>query len=174
VGDFNLLIYHIHVYLFIIIGRLFDVIENKHAMEWTEDKEDILIDLWRKYPCLYYVGNKSYSKRNEKQKALNEMSEKLSITPFNITKHLSSLRTQYTRLVKPSPSGSEYVTKTARQKWLVDKLEFLRIHVKKRDSLSNLDEGVRICLFMNICLIYRPFIDDWSLHNVSQATIKPK
>jgi hypothetical protein len=129
-----LYIIDVFTYLLLLVGCFTSLRTN---MEWTDAKEDILIDLWRQYPCLYDVGNKSYSNRNEKQKALNEISEKLTITPFNITKRLNlSLRTQYSRLVKQSPSGSGYVTKTARQKWLVEKLEFLRIHVKKRKCAS--------------------------------------
>jgi hypothetical protein len=35
---------------------------------------------------LYDVGSKSYSNRNEKQKALNEMAEKLPTTAVNLAK----------------------------------------------------------------------------------------
>ena len=38
------------------------------------------------YLCLYDVGNKSHSNRNDKQKAQNEIAEKPSTTAFNVTK----------------------------------------------------------------------------------------
>jgi len=54
VEEFNLRFHHGRVYLFIIIGRLFKVIENEFAMtlEWIDATEDILIDLWRQLPYL--------------------------------------------------------------------------------------------------------------------------
>ena len=43
-------------------------------------------------------------------------------------KHMTSLRTQYSRCMK---TGSTVAT-TYRQKWLVRKLSFLKPHIKKR------------------------------------------
>lgn len=121
-------------------------------MEWTDEKEDSLIDIWQQHPCLYDISSKSYSNRNEKQKATNEIAEKLCTTAVNIAKRLTSLRTQYARLIKPLPSGSGTVVKTTRQKWILEKMDFLKPHVKKRDSLTNLMVRntafiISICLF---------------------------
>ena len=60
-------------------------------MERTDQKEDTLIDFWEQHPCLYDISSKSYSNRNEKQKATNEIAEKLCTTAVNISKRLTSL-----------------------------------------------------------------------------------
>ena len=49
-------------------------------MKWTDANENILVDFGQEHRCLYDVANKSLSNRNEKQKAHNEIPEKLSIT----------------------------------------------------------------------------------------------
>lgn len=107
-------------------------------MAFSEDQEAIVIELWQERPCRYYVGCKSYSNKNEKRKALAEVGEKKNMNIDAVAKKLTSLRTQYSRLIKALPSGSGTVAKTAHQKWLVEKLDFLQQHVKKRDSMSNI------------------------------------
>lgn len=106
-------------------------------MALSEDQEAIFIELWQERPCLYDIGCKSYSNKNEKRKALTELAEKLDMSVDAVTKKITSFRTQYSRLVKALPSGSGSVAKTSHQKWLIDKLDFLQQHVKKRDSMSN-------------------------------------
>lgn len=56
----------------------------------------------------------------------------------DVAKRISTLRTQFTRLVKPARSGSAVVAKTGRQKWLLTTLSFLQPHVKKRSTVSNM------------------------------------
>ena len=55
-----------------------------------------------------------------------------------IRKHMASLRTQYSRMVKPAPSGSAAKKSTKRQDWVRTNLGFLKPHLKKRTSVSNL------------------------------------
>jgi len=52
----------------------------------------------------------------------------LAIADEDLMKHMTSLRTQYSRCMK---SGSAVAT-THRQRWLVRKLAFLKPHIKKR------------------------------------------
>ena len=62
-----------------------------------------------------------------------------------VSKHIQSLRTQFSRLCRPAPSGSGSKQTTGRQKWILDKLNFLKIHLRKKPSTSNLI--VRFSLF---------------------------
>lgn len=55
-----------------------------------------------------------------------------------VTKRITSLRTQYLRAIKAPPSGSEG-KKTVHQEWVLKTLSFLAPHVKKRESISNVD-----------------------------------
>jgi hypothetical protein len=107
-------------------------------MALSDEQEALFIELWREKPCLYDVSCKSYSNKNEKRKATEEIAEKMSISADSVTKELVSLRTQYARLIKALPSGSNCVAKTSHQKCLVEKLDFLKQHVRKRDSTSNI------------------------------------
>ena len=66
------------------------------------------------------------------------IADKINMSIDAVSKKLTSLRTQYSRLMKKLPSGSGRAAKTAHQKWLVSKLDFLTQHLKKRDSLSNI------------------------------------
>ena len=75
-------------YLLLFFGRLSDVILLT-KMEWTDSKEDILVDLWQQHPCLYDVGNKSYSNRNEKQKALTAISTHIKLVYAPLFKTLT-------------------------------------------------------------------------------------
>jgi len=59
-----LYIIDVFTYLLLLVGCFTSLRTN---MEWTDAKEDILIDLWRQYPCLYddvrllsYITNNAY------------------------------------------------------------------------------------------------------------------
>ena len=52
---------------------------------------------------------------------------------------MNTLRTQYSRHRKPTPSGSAAKRKTKRQEWLLTALAFLEQYVKKRGSTSNME-----------------------------------
>ena len=47
-------------------------------------------------------------------------------------KHMTSLRTQYTRCVRSGIAASTALARTPRQKWLVRELAFLKPHLKSR------------------------------------------
>ncbi len=42
--------------------------------------EDKLIDLWPDYPCLYHVNLPEFKNRDEREKAMEEIAEKLEQT----------------------------------------------------------------------------------------------
>ena len=56
-----------------------------------------------------------------------------------VGKHMASLRSQYLRQLRPLPSGSGKRKKTERQRWLEERLEFLKPFVQKcRPSSSTM------------------------------------
>ncbi|XP_014665859.1 PREDICTED: uncharacterized protein LOC106807880 isoform X2 [Priapulus caudatus] len=67
----------------------------------------------------------------------NGAAPKTGTSVQEVNKRINTLRTQYSRLVKPGKSGSCAAAKTERQKWLLTTLSFLEPHVKKRNSFSN-------------------------------------
>ncbi|KAF4115163.1 hypothetical protein G5714_002652 [Onychostoma macrolepis] len=62
----------------------------------------------------------------------------LGISEAEVKKKMDSMRTQYSRYLKPPPSGSGG-HHTPRQEWFLRRLKFLELHMKKRPSTSNLD-----------------------------------
>ena len=56
---------------------------------------------------------------------------------------MESMRTQYSRYLKAKPSGSDGFV-TPRQSWMLHKMHFLEMHMRKRPSKSNLSLDVRI------------------------------
>lgn len=47
---------------------------------------------------------------------------------------VTTLRTQFTKLLKPKPSGSGEKGLTEKQRWLLTNLDFLKKHVAQRPS----------------------------------------
>jgi len=68
--------------------------------------------------CLFDITLQSYSNKNEKRIAIEEIAEKMNLSADTVSKKLTSLRTQYARLMKNQPSGSGRAVKTSYQKWL--------------------------------------------------------
>ncbi|KAJ8049352.1 hypothetical protein HOLleu_02065 [Holothuria leucospilota] len=95
--------------------------------------------MWEQRPVLYNCASKSYSDRNARTKALEEIAEAVGTTVSEVQKRIGTLRTQYTRHTKQPPSVSEWRKKTKRQEWVIRMLAFLAPYVKKRTSVSNFE-----------------------------------
>ena len=52
---------------------------------------------------------------------------------------MKALRTSYTQMKKPSPSGSARKNPTKKSTWLVEKLKFLDPYIATRTPVSNID-----------------------------------
>ncbi|XP_029969510.1 WW domain-binding protein 11-like isoform X4 [Salarias fasciatus] len=59
---------------------------------------------------------------------------------------VTTLRTQYSKLLKCKPSGSANKTLTSRQTWLLKSLTFLKKHVSQRPTESSLPQSVKEAL----------------------------
>ncbi|XP_033127586.1 uncharacterized protein LOC117125234 [Anneissia japonica] len=91
-----------------------DQMAHQQQEEWTEDAEEVLINLWRNEPCLYDVNAKIYSNKHMRQKKIEEFSVIVGKSDAEVKRHLNSLRTQFMRYRKALPSGSAAKKRPAR------------------------------------------------------------
>lgn len=115
---------------------------------WTQALEQNLIELWQQHECLYDVANEMYHNRAEKEKRWTEVASALQQPVEEVKTRAVSLRTQFVRLVKPKPSGSDNKPLTPRQRWLLRAMGFIKKYVSHRPcettlcvSFSEQDDG---------------------------------
>ena len=52
---------------------------GKQKYKWNDQTVEKLIDLYEERPCLWEISDRSYSKRDVKEKALSEIKDELDI-----------------------------------------------------------------------------------------------
>ncbi|XP_051272769.1 uncharacterized protein wu:fb74b10 [Dicentrarchus labrax] len=109
--------------------------------KWSEDMEDLLVDWWQQYECLYNVSSDTYHNKAEKERCWEEIAVSLDLPVEEVKVRAVSLRTQYSRLLKPLRSGRKNKALTPRQKRILTSLKFLEKHVISRSTDSNLDQS---------------------------------
>ena len=72
---------------------------------------------------------------------------------------MKSLRNSYTRVKKPSPSGSARKNFTKRASWLLEKLKFLEPYIATRTPVSNIDYVTVSAVLTSNFVIVRDFHD---------------
>nr|XP_054765517.1 uncharacterized protein LOC129272387 [Lytechinus pictus] len=117
------------------------------TQSWTPEMEHTLVEIWSDNRCLYAVSDSAFSNRDARMKVINIMEEILGVSGREISRRMTTLRTQYTRLLKQPPSGSGTKMHTSRQMWVLKALAFLEPHVKARNSISNLKS---VCAFHRV------------------------
>lgn len=119
--------------------------QQSSRVRWTAELEDILVDLWQDHECLYNVSSKNDHNHYDKDKSWGEIAAVLSIPVEEVKTRVTTLRTQYTKLLKSQPSGSGEKCLTSRQRWLLRNFErkFLKKHVAQRHSESSLDQSIK-------------------------------
>ena len=70
---------------------------NANKFRWDDEDVDKLIDLYEARPCLWDIADRSYSKRDIKEKALSEIKEELGIEIAVIKAKWNSMRAQHGR-----------------------------------------------------------------------------
>ena len=70
---------------------------GKQKYKWNDQPVKKLIDLYEERPCLSDISDRSYSKRDAKEKALSEIKDELDIELSIIQAKWKSLRAQYGR-----------------------------------------------------------------------------
>ena len=72
--------------------------------KWSDDEVGCLIDLYESKSCLWDIFNKDYSKRDIKEKALNEISEEVNLSVDEVKQkwlsHRASTPNSFTMLEK--------------------------------------------------------------------------
>lgn len=106
--------------------------------------EDLLVDLWQQYDCLYNVSSDIYHRRAEKERCWEEIAVTLDLPVEEVKVRATSLRTQYTRLLKHltlRSGGKNKAMMTPRQRRILTSLKFLRKHVIPRSTEGSLDQS---------------------------------
>ncbi|XP_060915069.1 uncharacterized protein wu:fb74b10 [Labrus mixtus] len=62
---------------------------------------------------------------------------RLCLSEKELKKRWDSLRTQYARYKRLAPPGSSGAQKSSRQRWILNRLQFLEPHTKRRKTRSN-------------------------------------
>ncbi|XP_034540816.1 uncharacterized protein wu:fb74b10 [Notolabrus celidotus] len=106
--------------------------------KWTVQKEERMVELWADQPCLFDINSRTYHDRVEKEKQWTEIAEALQMPVAEVKTRSLSLRTQFSRLLRPRPSGSGEKTLTSKQKWILRGLDFLKPFVTPRNTETSL------------------------------------
>uniref|UniRef100_H3D8E7 MADF domain-containing protein n=2 Tax=Tetraodon nigroviridis TaxID=99883 RepID=H3D8E7_TETNG len=101
---------------------------------WTEETLETLVELWREHPCLYDVSHELYQNRDRKEECWREVAAFLQKPVEDVKTRALSLRTQYSRLVRPKPGGHGNKVLTTKQRWILGAMEFIRPHIVHRPS----------------------------------------
>ncbi|KAF7200673.1 uncharacterized protein [Nothobranchius furzeri] len=109
-----------------------------HKFRWTSEMEDQLVGLWQQRECLYKVSCRTYHNRNDKERSWAEIASALDIPVEEVKMRATSLRTQYSKILKVNPSGSGEKTLTNKQRWIMKSLMFLKKYVTQRATESTL------------------------------------
>ena len=116
---------------------------KKNSKKWSDEDIDNLIDLYEVNPCLWDIFDKSYQKRDVKEKVLAAIAEELDVEINEIKGKWNAIRGQFGRelhKVKTSKSGQSADDLYVNQWVFWDKLQFLnkvmKTSTKSRDTLS--------------------------------------
>ncbi|XP_037611162.1 uncharacterized protein wu:fb74b10 [Sebastes umbrosus] len=109
---------------------------------WSVEKEDKFVELWQQHDCLYDSADR-YSDRLEREKKWSEIATALELPVQEVKIRATTLRTQYSRLVKPRCSGRKMRPMTARQRRILRSCEFLKKHINHRPSEGNFNQSIK-------------------------------
>ncbi|XP_008187410.1 uncharacterized protein LOC103310547 [Acyrthosiphon pisum] len=100
---------------------------------------EMLIELVRERSSLYDMSDKKYSDHPYKESLWREIASEINQPVQNCKKIWTSLRDGYRRAAKKSITVSGQKTKFVKKWKYADEMEFLKPHMKERDSISNID-----------------------------------
>ncbi|TKS90226.1 hypothetical protein D9C73_024357 [Collichthys lucidus] len=111
--------------------------------KWTEETEDALVEWWQRYECLYNMSSDTFHKKPEKERCWEEIAAALHMPVEDVKVRAASLRTQYSRLLKPLRSGRKKRATTPRQQKILTSLKFLEKHIISRYSERELGTSAK-------------------------------
>ncbi|XP_076015487.1 uncharacterized protein LOC143007874 [Genypterus blacodes] len=115
---------------------------SKPRVKWTLEMEGKLVELWQENECLFDVSSKEFHIREEKEKRWAAIAAALGRPVNEVKTRATSLRTQFTRLLKPKSGGSGDTGLTPKQIWILEMCDFLKPHVTSRSTDTGLDPAV--------------------------------
>ena len=118
--------------------------EKRSNKKWQDGKIEKLIDLYAENHCLWDIFDKSYYKRDVKERALAAVANKLDVQITDIKSKWNAIRGQFGRelnKVKSSKSGQSTDDLCVSQWMLWDKLQFLESVMKTTQSRDTLSIG---------------------------------
>ncbi|XDV47030.1 hypothetical protein PO909_016779 [Leuciscus waleckii] len=142
-------------------------------VRWTSEMEDQLVDMWQHRECLYKVSCKEYHNRNDKERKWAEIAAALEIPVEEVKTRATTLRTQFSKLLKTKPSGTFEKPLTSKQRWLMKTLMFLRKHVTQRATESSLPQSIKDGLAAERDPLNDPDDDDVSLMSDETSAEEP-
>lgn len=111
------------------------------TVDFTEEQEQEMVD-WLKAPeqdCLFNKKHPTYINKDLKDAQWEQKAREMGKTSAQLKKWYANMRTRFGKL-KQTPSGSGTTELTARDRWIQDHFEFLRLHliaqVNKRVPVS--------------------------------------
>ena len=113
--------------------------KRKRKFSWTLEQEEDLIDWWRENEALYNLNLPIFHDRIRKEKIFNDRAIEIGggCTVEDIKIHMRSLRTKLSHLLKKAPSGAEGKRLTPREKWVSERLDFIRPFMTARKAKSS-------------------------------------
>lgn len=120
--------------------------QKPEKLKWNDELVEKLIELYEERPCLWDISDRSYSKRDVKEKALSEIKEELEVELSLIQAKWKSLRAQYGReLSKENKTKSgQSVDELYESSWtFMQKMKFVEQvrRTAKSTSTLNLSTG---------------------------------
>uniref|UniRef100_A0A1A8H8R2 MADF domain-containing protein n=1 Tax=Nothobranchius korthausae TaxID=1143690 RepID=A0A1A8H8R2_9TELE len=112
-------------------------------VRWSSEMEERLVGMWQQRECLYNVSCKAYHNRNDRERSWAELAVCLVISVEEVKMRATSLRTQYSKILKVNPSGSGEKTLTNKQRWIMKSLMFLKKYVTQRATESTLYQSTK-------------------------------
>lgn len=109
---------------------------SKDRLRLTDEEEEDLVNWYRDNPILYDKTCREYRNTEKKNAIHAEKAATMGKTAYDLQTWRNSMRTQYGKLTKPGPSGTEKKNLTVREKWIVKCFSFLKNHVTHKSGLE--------------------------------------
>ncbi|CAL8384751.1 unnamed protein product [Gadus morhua 'NCC'] len=89
------------------------------------------------------AGELNAGNKYDKDRSWHDIATAMDIPVEEVRARATSLRTQYSKLLKSKPSGSGDTALTSKQKWMLKSLFFLKAHVVQRATETSLHMSVK-------------------------------
>ncbi|XP_071498257.1 uncharacterized protein [Diadema antillarum] len=108
----------------------------KATFPWTDTQEEDLVVWWQRHTVLYNNLGAGFFDKKRKDKLFADKAKEIGsgCTGKDVQTHLRSLRTKLNHILKHPTHGKWREPKTPREKWVWDRLHFIRPFISHRDK----------------------------------------